>query len=337
MSTAIEDYRVALDAYSGPLDLLLFLVRRHEIDLNDIPVAVLTERYLAHLQALQQVDVNIASEFLVMAATLLEIKSAMLMPQEESPDGESEVAETLDSRYELVQQLLAYKRFKDAAWALDDRRIEWQARFARQPAVDSPSNEDDPGECELAEIDLEDVHILDLCEAFARILKTIGHGAPHEVTYDDTPIALHADDILDRLQREGLMTLEDIFVGRASHSEMIGLFLAVLELMRRKEVHAVQEEILGPINLEICSPETRAEPETDGDTDWRDPRTGQIQYEWPSEQIRERVEQRAKQRARAAARHEFAATPDEPKPIIVDLDEAELSEAGLSDDPQPRI
>jgi len=136
----MTDYRVELEAYSGPMDLLLYLVRKHEIDLNDIPIAKLTEQYMAHLERLREMDFELAGEFLVMAATLLEIKSQMLTPQ---PTAEGEQAEgsadnalsSLDPRYELVQQLLAYKRFKDLAGELESRQHEWARRFAHLPPL----------------------------------------------------------------------------------------------------------------------------------------------------------------------------------------------------------
>lgn len=291
-----EEYRVQLDCYSGPLDLLLFLVRRHEIDLQDIPIAELTDQYLRHLELIKQIDVDLAGQFLVMAATLLEIKSVMLLPSPEAGDPEESVTvETLDPRHELVQQLLAYKRFKDAAMALDDRRRHWGARFARQGGSVVSDGQFEPinnGVALPVEIDLEDVDVLDLCEAFARILETIGTQSSHEVTYDDTPIALHADDIVDRLGRDGTMTLQTIFVGRQSRSEMIGLFLAMLELVRLKKIHVIQDDSEAPIRLELRTDQD--EPDGDGAThhDWRDPQTGQVQYEWPSEAVRMRVERR---------------------------------------------
>jgi segregation and condensation protein A len=137
MTGTHQDYRVQLDAYAGPLDLLLYLVKRHEIDLNDIPVAELTEQYLNHLKVIQEIDVELAGEFLVMAATLLEVKSQMLVPQvtedgEEAPATDS-IEDPTDPRYELVQQLLAYKRFKDAAIDLEERQREWEARLPPPP------------------------------------------------------------------------------------------------------------------------------------------------------------------------------------------------------------
>ncbi|MCE9589835.1 MAG: segregation/condensation protein A [Planctomycetes bacterium] len=331
MTHTAEDYRVELDCYSGPLDLLLFLVRRHEIDLNDILVARLTEQYLEHLKLIQQIDFDLAGEFLVMAASLLEVKSAMLVPR---PEGEEaaldQPTETnpLDPRYELVQQLLAYKRFKDAANGLEARRQEWEQRFMRAPAARTDARPVLTGEEEdiarPVEIDLEDVHVLDLCEAFSRILETIGVNAAHQVVYDDTPIALHAEDILDRLTRDGSMTLQQIFVGRSNRSEMIGLFLATLELVRQRRVKVTQDRVAGEISLQLRPASEQTTSGDDKPADWRDPATGQMQYDWPSEEARLRAERRAKLRASWMARRKAGDTTPVPEEII-DVDEVEAA------------
>jgi segregation and condensation protein A len=145
---------------------------------------------------------------------------------------------------------------------------------------------------------LEDVSIMDLCEAFGRLLNSIGQAAGHQVTYDDTPIQLHAEDIADRLGREGPMTLETLFSGRSNRSEMIGLFLATLELVRDKRVRVQQSQIGGTITLEVIPEEERQamEAEDDSPTDWTDPETGEMQYDWPDEEARKRAEKRKKQR-----------------------------------------
>ncbi len=316
-----QAYRVQLDAYAGPLDLLLYLVKRHEIDLQDIPMAKLTEQFLQHLRVIEDLpgvmDVEKAGEFLVMAATLVEIKSALLMPlaSEESDDDADDPAQdaTVDPRFELVQQLLAYKRYKDASMALDDRRSEWEHRFpaaakTRQPAAAEGSPEDDAAAAALIEIDLEDVNVMDLCAAFSRMLDSIGFTGDHEVTYDDTPISLHAEDIADRLERDGGdegLTLAQLFIGRGSRSEMIGLFLATLELVRQRRVAVVQSEVAGEIRLQL-RPESDREDLDDADEqsdrDWRNPDTGEIEYDWPDEKTRRRAEKRAKLRATYAAK-----------------------------------
>ena len=320
------DYRVELDTYSGPLDLLLFLVRRHEIDLHDIPIAELTDQYLRHLEVIKQINVEVVGEFLVMAATLLEIKSTMLLPPQPTPEGEEAgPTEVLDPRFELVQQLLAYKRFKDAAMDLDERHTQWQARFARRPA--RPESRDHAGTevegAERIEIDLEDVHLLDLREAFSHILESIGHGAPlHEVVLDDTPIALHVEDLVDRLGRDGPMTLQQIFVGRTGRSELIGLFLATLELVRQRRIRIRQKRIGGEIGLELCSEEERraVADQEDREHDWRDPETGEIQYDWPSEEARQRAERRAALRIARFKNRRFGADGDQEADEIIDVD-----------------
>lgn len=310
MTGTHPDYRVHLDAYAGPLDLLLYLVKRHEIDLHDIPVAELTEQYLNHLKVIKQIDVELAGEFLVMAATLLEVKSQMLVPQV-TEDGEETATDSIedpaDPRYELVQQLLAYKRFKDAAIDLEERQREWDNRFPAHPTARPvearPAGPDDPDNAPLIEIDLEDANVMDLCEAFGRLLDSIGQKPQVEVTYDDTPISLHAEDIADRLKRDGPMTLQQVFVGRSGRGELVGLFLAVLELVRTRRVRVEQDRADSEIMLSL-SPESDATDPAGatgagadaGPADWRDPETGELQYDWPDEASRLRAERRATRR-----------------------------------------
>ena len=327
-----DDYRIRLDAYAGPLDLLLYLVKRHEIDLHDIPVAKLTEQYLRHLEVIKQIDVDAAGEFLVMACTLVEIKSRMIIPQTEREDGEEpadptqDIEDERDPRYELVQQLLAYKAFKDAAYALDSRAEQWERRFpARARAGQRPP---EPETAEEKTLDLEDVHVFDLCEAFGRILETVGHLGDHKVAYDDTPISLHAEDIHDRLKRDAPkqgMTLREIFEGRTNRSEMIGLFLATLELVRQHLVTVVHDDAGGGglqppsrepganIRLILVSEEDRQRDrqDTDKPADWKDPQTGEVQYGWPDEESRLRFERRERLRATLQAKADAEARGEE--------------------------
>lgn len=313
-----HDYRVRLDAYAGPLDLLLYLVKRHEIDLHDIPVATLTEQYLRHLEVIKSIDVESAGEFLVMAATLVEVKSRMIIPQSQregegdNEDPTQDIEAQEDPRFELVQQLLAYKAFKDAAYALDDRAQQWENRFpVRAKAGQRPVEEDKPEE---VSIDLEDVNVFDLCEAFSRILETVGHIGDHAVTYDDTPISMHAEDIHDRLKTDGPtagLTLQQIFEGRSNRSEMIGLFLATLELVRQKLVTVVQDETMknaapgAHVRLVLVSDATRAAMQAENDAeDDAKPVAGEPMYEWPDDESRLRFERRERLRATLAAKAE---------------------------------
>jgi segregation and condensation protein A len=257
------DYRVELDVYNGPLDLLLYLLKRDELDIYDIPISRITESYMGYVRMLKDLsskdglDINVAGDFLVMAATLMEIKSAMLLPKPPASqgDGASTAAELTDPRYELVQKLLEYKKFKDAANLLDHKQLEHASRFPRYPALRKGEGDDeDPP------VDLDEVQIWDLLESFNRLMKEVGGKRPgfHEVTYDDTPIDLHAADIEDRLMREGRLTLRDLIIGRTSKSEMIGVFLALLELIREKKILVEQSEALGDVNIVSAPAEHRA-------------------------------------------------------------------------------
>ncbi|HAI12182.1 MAG TPA: hypothetical protein DCM28_10795 [Phycisphaerales bacterium] len=342
IAQSLEDYRVKLDCYSGPLDLLLYLVKRHEIDIYDLPMKELTEQYLKHLKLIEQFNVDMAGEFLVMAATLLEVKSLMIMPAgEEGEQGEGSDDEGIsesDPRYGLVQQLLAYKKFKDAAMQLDDRREEWEKRYAAMPTrltkADRKQLEgDDAEDAKPVEIDLEDANVLDLCEAFARILESIGRNTgTHDVTYDDTPIALHAEDIYDRLLRDGTMTLQKMFEGRKSKSELIGLFMATLELVREHRVRVIQDQVNHEITLE-ARPEADAQQGMDdsGERDWKNPQTGEVEYDWPSEADRKRAERRAKLRA-TFAKKKLAAEEEDALADELDMEEDEDDESVISDE-----
>lgn len=351
-------YRVQLDAYAGPLDLLLHLVKQHEIDLHDIPIATLTTQYLAHLDQMARgehaaadakdtritLDVDRAGEFLVMAATLVEIKSAMLMPridadEAEAAEADAEAGDAADPRFELVRQLLAYKKFKDAALMLEERQHAWAERFpagARTPKPAATSPEDDAADSSpVADLDLEDLGVNDLCNAFGRLLDSIGFVGDHKVTYDETPISLHAEDIADRLLRDGVpqngqddvrgMSLRELFVGRRNRSEMIGLFLATLELVRQRRVRVTQPDAGGDIHL-VLRPEADRN-DLDG-SDGSKPLTPAVEsapkdlsleevagFDWPDEATRRRVERRI--RLRAAHRESGAAdTHDDANPPV---------------------
>jgi segregation and condensation protein A len=241
------EYRVQLDVFNGPLDLLLYLIKRDELDIYDIPIARITQSYFEYVKLLRSMkdeaglDINVAGDFLVMAATLMEIKSAMLLPRQAAQagtdGGRRAAAELADPRYELVQQLLEYKKLKDSAALLDRKASDHAARFPRIPAKLDDDGEPPP-------VDLDEVQVWDLLATFERLLKEMGVRKPryHEVTYDDTPIDLHAADIEDRLKREGPQSLRDLMVGRKSRSEMVGVFLALLELIREKKILVEQSD-----------------------------------------------------------------------------------------------
>lgn len=231
----MADYRVNLDIFAGPLDLLLYLVRKEEVDIYDIPLAKITEQYLGYVDILKQFDVDLAGDFLVMAATLIEIKSAMLLPRAEPEEMTAE--EAGDPRAELIRQLLEYKKFKDAANLLDTAAEQQKERYGRPTSlVERLAPEAEP------ELDMDQISVWDLLEAFDTVCKAIGTTTYTGHIKDDTPIDLYQIEILHRLQSEGPMTFVRIFESRPNRLVMVGLFLAMLELIRGKLVWAEQSE-----------------------------------------------------------------------------------------------
>ena len=252
-----DDHQVRLSAFEGPLDLLLFLIRRAEVDIHDIPIAQITNQYLQTIRGARDLDVEQAGEFLVMAATLVEIKSRMLAPVPEGADttdplAPSEAGE--DPRRDLVRQLLAYQRFRSAADGLERLRSEYSRRWPASGQADGPAEEGQERSWTPEDLDLGDVHVLDLLEAFERLSAAVDFTrlGDHQVTWDDTPIGLHQDDLVDRLARSDgrRMTLQGIFAGR-SRLDRIGLFLALLELAREQRVRVRQDRAEDAIEIEL--------------------------------------------------------------------------------------
>jgi len=272
-SPAREEYLVRLDRFQGPLDLLLFLIRRAEVDIHDIPIHEITEQYLAHLGDLHRIDMETAGEFLVLAATLVEIKAKSLAPRTatEADDEADELAglAEADPRLDLVRQLLDYQRFRDASEALENLRNEHSRRHLVRALPESRTSEEEIGqETEPAgetPLELDDAHVIDLLEAFERIISAVDLDrlGDHRVEMDETPQALHQADLADRLERaphHRLPLAEAIFA--RTRMEMIGLFLAVLELARGQRIAIRQKDGEGGVELEWVA-EVRSDSEGD--------------------------------------------------------------------------
>jgi len=238
----VVDYRVNLDIFAGPLDLLLYLVRKEEVDIYDIPIAKITDQYIHYIEMLKSLDIDLAGDFLVMAATLMQIKSAMLLPKAEPEQMQAD--ELDDPRAELIRQLLEYKKFKDAANLLSDAATSQSERFPRPDSIiESINPEPEP------QIDIDSVSVWDLLEAFASLMQATGADRAIRHIKDDTPIDLYQIEILHRLQEDGPMSFERIFESKPNRVVMIGLFLALLELIREKLVFAKQRVPLSSIYL----------------------------------------------------------------------------------------
>lgn len=237
------DFRVELDVFRGPLDLLLYLVRKHEVDIFDIPIALITDQYLGYLEVLEQLDINAVGDFLDLASTLVEIKSRLVLPR----GGEVE-EELEDPRQDLVRQLLAYKQFKDAASMLEERGKAWQERFKRV-ADDEP-----PRQRDLAAEQLVEIELWDLVSAFGRLIRESQARAPSSIVYDDTPIHVFMERIHGRLVSEERVALSTLFQPGMHKSTLVGIFLAVLELVRHYRVGAEQDRLFGEIWV-VAGPE----------------------------------------------------------------------------------
>lgn len=263
------EYTVRVEDFEGPLDLLLFLVRRAEVDIEHISIADITDQYVRHMEQVDRIDVESAGEFLVVAATLLELKSRLVgqpdLPEGKGPASLGAVADDAeDPASDLIRQLLRYKAFRDAADALESRREQWLRRYPTGKAsADLAAPKEEKADDSAF---VEDLDVVDLVRAFRRIAETVVFDrlGEHEVAYDDTPIELHAQDIVDRLEREAgeasNMPLRRVFEGR-TRSEMVGLFLALLELVRQRRVRVTQPAPAAEIVMRLTSEQERREAE----------------------------------------------------------------------------
>lgn len=234
------DLKVSLAVFEGPLDLLLHLVRREELSIYDIPIARITDQYLQYLRQMTELDLEIASEFLVMAATLLQIKARMLLPR--PPKSEGEVGEEeADPRQMLVEQLLEYKRYKEAADELSGLAAEEALRFSRPP-VDIPAAE--PGLP-------DDLDLARLMSALRSLLAEAEPTPPPAIRRDSFTIRQRMDFVLARLSESGSVAFRSLFGLRFTRGEVVATFLAVLELVRNQLVAVRQTTRLGEIEIEL--------------------------------------------------------------------------------------
>jgi len=239
-----SEFRPAVEAYRGPLDLLLYLIKKEEVDVFDIPIARIIEQYQVYLELMSQVDPNLCGEFLVMAANLMEIKSKLLLPREELSEDE----DLEDPRLELVRQLLEYKKYKERAMLLQQRIDEWRRRHERPPVAFDP--EDFVGS---GPVYLGDVSVWDLFTAFHRIQIALSQREPHRVMMRDRPIEEYIAELKERLASSPNRTahFEDLFADVRSRQEAIGFFLAILEMVKEHLLAVSQEALFGPISIRL--------------------------------------------------------------------------------------
>jgi segregation and condensation protein A len=237
----MTSYQVELDTFHGPLDLLLYLVQKHEIDIFDIPIHLLTTRFLDFLHGLQVFDLDKASDYLVMAVTLLEIKCQALLPEPEETNDPDEP--TADPRRELVQQLLEYRKSREAMQALENLAEQQAARYPRLSPVEPEA---------VQTTTVRSVELWDLVSAFGRMMHEKEKQAPVVLVSDDTPLSAYQEQIRARLVGRERVLFRDLFTPPHHRLRLVGLFLALLELVRRFEIEAEQPEPFGEIWLRWC-------------------------------------------------------------------------------------
>jgi segregation and condensation protein A len=230
------DFRVDLDVFRGPLDLLLYLVRKHEVEITDIPISLITDQYLEYLTLLEQLDVNAVGDFLDMASLLVEIKSQQVLPRGDEVEEDLE-----DPRQELVRRLLEYKKYRDASSVLEERGRAWQQHFPRLGG-DLPA-----GQRDLADEPVHEVELWDLVSAFGRIVRENVAVKPSSIVYDDTPIHVYMERIHARLTERGQLAFSNLFDASMHKSSLVSIFLALLELVRHRHVRVDQNRLFGEI------------------------------------------------------------------------------------------
>jgi segregation and condensation protein A len=228
-----DSYRVKLEIFEGPLDLLLYLIRKDEIDIYDIPIAHITEQYLAYLELMQELDIAVAGDFLVMASTLIYIKSKTLLPPDPKVEGEEDLSE--DPRAELIERLLEYQKFKSASQMLYSRGEIESACYARGPLETDSSNPE------------VSATVLDLLRVFREVLKRAEAQIEMEIARDEVTIAEKLAQIHALLDQYEQINVREIFEMSRSKRELIITFLALLELVKGWRIYLIQRELFGDI------------------------------------------------------------------------------------------
>jgi segregation and condensation protein A len=229
-----------LEIFEGPLDLLLHLIKKNEVSITDIPIATITEQYLATLELMQNLSLDVAGEFLVMAATLIHIKSRMLLP---TGDNEVDEDEGVDPHEELVRRLLEYQRYKEAAAELEQRDLLTRDVFVRSAP---PTEEAGPR-------GFREVSVFDLLGALKRVIDRLPKDTVHEVALDKITVREKMTLLLETLRVHGSVLFESLFAEVKSRVEVVATFLAMLELVKVRAIRVFQEEMAGPIMIEAAA------------------------------------------------------------------------------------
>jgi segregation and condensation protein A len=234
-----NDYKVKLEIFEGPLDLLLYLIKRDEIDIYEISIERITRQYLEYLQAFKELNIDLAGEFVAMAANLIYLKSRSLLPVDQQPPEED--AEEDDPRWELIRQLIEYKKFKEAAAQLHLRELEQERIFTREEGSSPPAE---------GLLRLGEVGIFQLINAFQNVVKRVeARQDLQEIPGERFSVSEKIDTILQRVEAGGRIPFSDLFGAIVSRLEVVVTFIALLELIRLKQVRAIQKNIFDEIEI----------------------------------------------------------------------------------------
>ena len=234
-----SDYKVKLEIFEGPLDLLLYLIKRDEIDIYEISIERITRQYLEYLQAFKELNIDLAGEFVAMAANLIYLKSRSLLPVDQQPPEED--AQEDDPRWELIRQLIEYKKFKEAAAQLHLRELEQERIFAREEGSSPPAQ---------GLLRLGEVGIFQLINAFQNVIKRVeARQDLQEIPGERFSVSEKIETILQRVEAGGRIPFSDLFGAIVSRLEVVVTFIALLELIRLKQVRAIQKNIFDEIEI----------------------------------------------------------------------------------------
>ena len=229
-------YEIKLDIFEGPLDLLLYLIKKNEIDIYNIPIALITDQYLQYMEIMRSLNLDLAGEYLVLASTLIHIKSRLLLPQEEKDDLEEEP----DPRAELVKQLLEYQSYKEAALCLDSRLLLERDVFKRSYGINET---DETGE------DETELNLFDLVKAFQKLVSRMDKQELLEINGERMSLSDRINEIMERLAQVQPLLFTDIIEEIADRRSVIYTLLAILELMKLRMVKAYQSGPFGVIRI----------------------------------------------------------------------------------------
>ncbi|MCA0970293.1 segregation/condensation protein A [Halobacillus litoralis] len=231
-----KTYQVKVDGFEGPLDLLLHLIHRYEIDIYDIPVSQITDQYMQFIHTMQELELDVASEYLVMAATLLALKSQMLLPNPAMEEAEDEEMEE-DPREDLMRRLIEYRKYKQAAHELKEKEVEANRIYTRPPMVLETEETDQP-------IEQGEASVYDMVQAMSRLLKRSKHQSKQEsrIKRDEIPIQVRMDEILQRVQLKEEGTPFTQLFEKRTRPHMVVTFIALLELMKSRSIICVQQK-----------------------------------------------------------------------------------------------